>query len=274
MNASFSWDDLLDRYRVILCDIWGVVHDGVRLNRGAAARLAEWREQGRFVLLITNAPRTAEGVGRQLDRMGLPRSCWDCIVTGGEAGIEVLTALGRPVGFLGTAEDRAVLEGRGVRISATDDVTDVACAGLETQRPRVEQYASELKHWAARGVRLHCLNADRVVMHGGVAELCAGALADLYQELGGTVAWYGKPHRAIYDHALRLAGDPARDAVLAVGDGLRTDMLGAAEMGFDAVFVSTGIHGGEPFPDDFAAANGLGEWRPIATVEGLGLTRA
>ena len=269
MNESFSWDELPDRYRVILCDIWGVVHDGVRLNRGAAARLAQWREQGRFVLLITNAPRTADGVGRQLDRMGLPRSCWDSIVTGGEAGIEALAALGRPVGFLGTPEDRAVLEGRGVRISETDDFTDVACAGLEEERPRVEQYASQLKRCVERGVTLHCLNADRVVMHGGVAELCAGALADLYQELGGPVAWYGKPHRAIYDHALRLAGDPPRDTVLAVGDGLQTDMLGAARMGFDAVFVSTGIHAGEPVPPGFAATVGLGDWRPIATVEGL-----
>ena len=87
------------------------------------------------MLLITNAPRTADGVRRQLDRMGLPRSCWDSIVTGGEAGIEALAALGRPVGFLGTLEDRAVLEGRGVRISETDDFTDVACAGLRRGTP-------------------------------------------------------------------------------------------------------------------------------------------
>src|SRR3569833_807316 len=116
-QIEFRWDLLDDRYQVIFSDNWGVIHDGVRLNPGAADRLAQWREQGRFVLLITNAPRTAGDVTRQLDGMGLPSSCWDAIVTGGDAGIAVLKELGRPVGFLGTPEDRAVLTGNAVRIS-------------------------------------------------------------------------------------------------------------------------------------------------------------
>ena len=268
-ETAFRWDDLDERYRVILCDIWGVVHDGVRLNPGAAERLLRWHKEGRLVLLITNAPRTGQDVEGQLDRMGLPRSSWDAIVTGGDAGIAVLRTLGRPVGFLGTAEDRAVLEGNGIRIADTGTFTDVACAGLERERPRIEQYMDELDAWAQRGVLLHCLNADRVVMHGDSAELCAGAIADLYEQLGGTVAWYGKPYRAIYEHALKLAGSPAPTSVLAVGDGLRTDMLGAAGMGFDAVFVSGGIHDHEAFPTDFAAVSGVPDWRPIATVDRL-----
>src|SRR5438309_11413369 len=116
---------------------------------------------------------------------------------------------------------------------------------------------------------MHCLNPDRLVMRGGVREACAGAIADLYEQLGGRVAWYGKPREAIYRHALRLAGDPPPGAVLAVGDGLQTDMLGAARMGFDAIFVSGGIHAGEPFPIDFAERHGLGNWQPIMVVEGL-----
>jgi ribonucleotide monophosphatase NagD (HAD superfamily) len=107
------------------------------------------------------------------------------------------------------------------------------------------------------------------VIRGGVPEACAGAIADLYQGLGGPVIWYGKPHEAIYRHALHRAGDPAASEVLAVGDGLQTDILGAALMGFDAVFVSGGIHAGEPFPDDFAARNGLGDWQPVAIVDSL-----
>ena len=268
-QIEFRWDQLDERYRVILCDIWGVVHDGVTLNPCAADRLARWRQQGRFVLLVTNAPRTADDVARQLEGMGLPASCYDAIVTGGDAGIAALKSLGRPVGFLGTPDDRTVLTGNGVRISNAGDFADAACAGLERERPRVEQYVEELESWAARGVLFHCLNADRVVMHGDVAELCAGALADRYEQLGGRVAWYGKPYPAIYNRALGLAGDPLTERVLAVGDGLRTDMLGAARMGFDAVFVSGGIHGDEPFPADFALANGLGDWRPLATVTGL-----
>jgi HAD superfamily hydrolase (TIGR01459 family) len=116
---------------------------------------------------------------------------------------------------------------------------------------------------------MHCLNPDRVVIRGGRPEACAGAIADLYEGLGGRVVWYGKPHEAIYRHALHRAGHRAAEEVLAVGDGLQTDMLGAARMGFDAVFVSGGIHAGEPFPDDFAAQNRLGDWRPLAVVDGL-----
>lgn len=263
--------DALDtRYRLVLCDIWGCVHDGVSLYPGAADRLRKWRGEGRTVVLITNAPRTAEAVEQQLTRIGLPGDAWDGIATSGEAGIAALRELGRPVGFLGTAADRAILEGRQVPIADGEDFADLACTGLDERRPHADQYAGQLADWVARGVVMHCLNPDRLVIRGGVPEACAGALADVYEALGGRVAWYGKPHKAIYDHALRLAGDPRPSEVLAVGDGLHTDMLGAARMGFDCVFVTGGIHAGEPFPADFGRQNGLGDWHPVALVDSLG----
>lgn len=263
------WDTLDAKYRVILCDVWGVVHDGVSLYPNAIERLAGWRAEGRQVILVTNAPRTADAVEEQLGRIGLPRDCWDGIATSGEAGIAALNALERPAGFVGTPGDRAVLEGRGVRFDSGDDFTELACTGLEPARPHVGDYAADLARWNARGVIFHCLNPDRLVIRGGVSEPCAGAIADDYEAIGGVVAWYGKPHRAIYDHALALAGNPPREAVLAVGDALRTDILGAARMGFDCVYVAGGIHAGEPFPDDFAAQHGLGDWLPVAVVDGL-----
>ena len=263
------WDGLDDRYRAVLCDIWGVVHDGVHLYPNAAERLTEWRRDGRRVILITNAPRTADAVEQQLGRIGLPTEAWDGIASSGEAGIAALLELGRPVGFIGTAGDREILEGRQVPIDDGQAFTDLACTGIEEERPNVEQYFDELEHMAKRGVTMHCLNPDRLVIRGGVPEPCAGAIADVYERLGGKVCWYGKPHEAIYAHALHLAGDPPSAAVLAVGDGLQTDILGAARMGFDTVFVSGGIHGGEPFPHDFAAAHGLGDWQPVAVVDGL-----
>jgi HAD superfamily hydrolase (TIGR01459 family) len=262
-------DALPERYRVILCDVWGVVHDGVTLYPGAAERLLQWRGEGRFVVLITNAPRTAEAVEQQLGRIGLPSEAWDGIATSGEAGIAALKLLGKPVGFVGTRSDRAVLEGRGIQITDAEDFTDLACAGLDGRRQEVDDYVPDLERWAARSVRMHCLNPDRLVIRGGVPEACAGAIADVYEALGGPVIWYGKPHRAIYEHALHLAGDPPSDAVLAVGDGLQTDILGAARMGFDAVFVTGGINEGEPFPADFAAKYGLGDWQPVAVVDSL-----
>jgi HAD superfamily hydrolase (TIGR01459 family) len=263
------WDTLDPRYRLILCDIWGVVHDGVNLYSNAAERLCQWRDQGRCVVLITNAPRTAEAVEQQLRRIGLPRRCWDAIATSGEAGIEALNALGGPVGFVGTTADRVILEGRGVEIAETDVFTDLACTGLEEVRPRVEDYRADLERWVDVDVHMHCLNPDRMVVRGGVPEPCAGAIADVYQGLGGRVTWYGKPHEAIYAHALHHAGDPPADEVLAIGDALLTDALGAARRGYDFVFVQGGIHAGETFPEDFAAQNGFDAWEPVAVVEGL-----
>lgn len=262
-------DSLDPKYRLILCDIWGVVHNGVDLYLGAAKRLDRWREEGRCVVLLTNAPRAQEAVEQQLARMGLPRECWDAIATSGEAGIEALNALGAPVGFIGTADDRAVLESRGIRIAEGQDFTELACTGVREGEPDPQHYRSELEEMARGDVHMHCLNPDRVVVRGGVPEACAGAIADLYQMLGGRVTWYGKPFPAIYEHALHRAGDPPKDEVLAIGDGLQTDILGAARMGFDAVFVAGGIHAGEPFPEDFAERNGLDDWRPVAVVDRL-----
>lgn len=263
------WDSLDRKYRLILCDVWGVIHDGVALYPGASERLQQWRGEGRFVLLITNAPRPAEDVERQLGRIGLPRGAYDAVATSGEAGIAALKAIDAPVGFIGTAADRAILEAKGVAIADGEDFRDIACTGTEESRPDAGQYRADLERWIDRDVEFHCLNPDRMVVRGGVPEACAGAIADLYAMLGGRVTWYGKPHPAIYAHAMTLAGKPPADEVLAVGDSLQTDVLGAALMGFDTVFVSGGIHGGAPFPGDFGARNGLGDWRPVAVVDGL-----
>jgi len=259
------WTRLDPRYRLILCDVWGVIHDGFKLFPHVVERLNQWRSDGRFVLLITNAPRPADAVAQQLHHLGLPPGSWDAIVTSGEAGIAALNRLDRPVGFLGTRDDRAILEGRGVRFADGEAFTDLACTGLDETRSRVDDYRAQLERWAARDIRFHCLNPDRVVVHGGVTELCAGALADAYEAIGGVVSWYGKPFEEIYAHALNIAGEPARDAVLVIGDGLLTDMAGAKLMGFDAVFITGGINAGEAVSKKF---DGSG-WSAVATVASL-----
>jgi HAD superfamily hydrolase (TIGR01459 family) len=261
-------DEVERKYRVILCDLWGCIHDGVHLYPGAAERLQGWRADGRTIILITNAPRTADAVGRQLERLGLPH-VWDGIATSGEAGIACLKRAKRPVGFIGTGADRSDLEGRGVAIAEGDDFDELACAGLDVTRRTVDDYDEEIRPLAARDVLMHCLNPDKLVIRGGVAEPCAGAIADRYVELGGRVEYYGKPYPAIYRHAMELAGNPPASDVLAVGDGLNTDILGAARMGYDCVYVTGGISGGEGIPANFAAENGLGNWQPVAVVDSL-----
>jgi HAD superfamily hydrolase (TIGR01459 family) len=262
-----SFPHLASRYRVILCDLWGVVHDGYAVFPGVVERLWRWKDEGRTVLFLTNAPRSPNIVARELIRFGIPGEVFDGVMTAGEAGVTELS--GRPVGFVGTAADRADLVERGLTL-IDEGFDEVACAGLTEDRPEVADFAAELREWSARAVILHCLNPDRVVIHGDQRMVCAGALADAYRELGGTVHSYGKPYPEVYREAFRLAGNPDRSAVLAVGDGLHTDMLGAALQGIDAVYVTSGVHAGEPFPADFGEQHGTGRWVPIATVASIG----
>ncbi len=267
-RAMPNLDQLTAPYSTILCDIWGVIHDGGRLLPGAAERLAGWKRVGKTIILVTNAPRPASTVQLRLDTLGLARSSYDAISSSGESGIAALIDPPRRVGFLGTADDRADLVAHGVLVTDRD-FREVACTGIVERSHGALDYAGQLEAWAARDVLFHCLNPDREVIHSGVREVCAGALADLYEVMGGRVAWYGKPHAPIYRHALSLSGDPPLAEVLAIGDGLVTDMLGAARFGIDALFISHGIHGGAPLPSDFAARHKLGDWHPIATLADL-----
>lgn len=249
-------DALPGRYRLILCDLWGCVHDGYRLLPGALERLQRWRSDGRTVLFVTNAPRTSRAIRAQLDRLQLPRDLYAGIVTAGEVGATAL--LGRPVGFCGTSADRDDLQAFGLTF-IDEGFTELACAGLASGET-VEDYRQAIARWREADVLLHCLNPDRVVIHGNERMVCAGALADAYQALGGRTCWYGKPYPTTYDHALRLAGSPPREAVVAVGDGLRTDIAGATEYGIDSVYVAGGVDQGEKLP------NGA---RPILVVPSL-----
>jgi len=253
--------DLPERYRLILCDLWGCVHDGAAIFPGVRATLAAWKRQGRTVLFVTNAPRSADAIRAQLLRLDLDPALDDGIVSAGEAGLAAVR--GRPVGFCGTDADRADLVAGGLVI-AEDGYDELASAGFDVGET-LEDFANRLTAWRAADVLMHCLNPDRVAPHFGKMLICAGALADAYEALGGRVVWYGKPYPAIYDHALRLGGSPDKASVLAIGDGLQTDMAGAAAFGIDAIFVAGGIHAGEEavFP---------GGWMPIATVPSLGTT--
>ena len=261
-------DTLDPKYTTILCDVWGVIHDGGVLLPGAKERLIRWEGEGRKVILVTNAPRPASTIERELLAFGLPRSCWDAVTSSGAAGIAALLDPPRPVGFLGNDDDRADLVGEGVEL-VDDGFTEIAAAGLEDWYDTLEDYRDRLLEWRDRDVLFHCLNPDRIVVHRGERLVCPGALADEYEALGGRVAWYGKPHAAIYEHALKLAGNPPRDTVLAIGDGPATDLVGAARQGQDAIFVTGGIHAGEELPDSFFRQHGLGDWRPLGSVETL-----
>jgi HAD superfamily hydrolase (TIGR01459 family) len=279
MIASLA--DLPDRYRLILCDIWGCVHDGIRAYPEASHLLARWRRDGRIVLLLTNAPRTAAAVRAQLDDFGVDRAAYDDVITSGDVGLAALRAEGRDrVGFIGNAVDRETMTAAGLTL-LDEWEGDVVCTGFDETRRNSEDYRPALTAMRARGARLLVFNPDRIVLRGGVAEPCAGALGDIYEAMGGGVDWFGKPYPGVYQRCLvraeQLAGHPIEGTeVLALGDGLATDYLGAAQAGFDFVFVTGGIEGkkvaaagAERLLAEFMRERGLAAWPPRAIVPKL-----
>ena len=240
---------LSNRYPVWLCDVWGVVHNGVTASRDACHALAQHRQTGGTVILITNAPRPSQVITPQLDGLGVGPDSYDAIVSSGDVTRRLVEVeAGRNVFHLGPKKDLALLEGLPVSFAALDNAEVVLCSGLiEDELESPEDYRDQLAEMAARGLPMICANPDRVVRKGERLLPCAGALAAIYEELGGSVAMAGKPYPPIYDECLRLAGLKrgariARSQVLAIGDGLPTDVKGAGDYEVALLFIIDGIH--------------------------------
>ncbi len=243
--------DIAERYDVVLCDVWGVVHNGVAAWPEACEALQRFRHGGGRVALITNAPRPSHSVVEQLRGLAVPDDISDAIATSGDVTREIVAAHGgRGIYHLGPERDLGIFEG------LVDDLVPIGQARLvvntglfddETETP--DDYEEPLRELAARSVEMVCANPDIIVERGDTLVYCAGALAQRYEEMGGKVVWAGKPHPPIYEMALARVGRPrgeiAPDRVLAIGDSARTDIAGAVALGFDALFVASGIHAAE-----------------------------
>jgi HAD superfamily hydrolase (TIGR01459 family) len=241
---------LTDRYDVLLCDVWGVIHNGVRSFPEACAALAAWRAQGGHVVLISNAPRPSSDVIPQLDALGVPRDAWSAFVTSGDATRALLAERAPgPVWRIGPDRDAPLYDGLDLAFAGPEEAAFIGVSGLVDDETEVaEDYRDRLAVAAARGLTLICANPDRVVQRGDRLIHCGGALADVYESLGGAVSMAGKPFAPIYDLALdeaaTLLGRPVdRARVLCVGDGVITDVKGAHDQGLACLFIAKGIHG-------------------------------
>jgi len=243
---------LTDRYDVLLCDVWGVIHNGREAFPVACEALARFRAAGGEVVLISNAPRPNAGVIAQLDLLGVPRDAYSLVVTSGDATRTLLRQRAPgPAWKLGPDRDDPLYDGLGVEFSDLERAAFISCTGPfddETETP--EDYRERFRGAAARGLAMICANPDIVVQRGDRLIYCGGALAQLYEALEGAVLMAGKPHAMIYDLALAEAaklrgGAVDRARVLCVGDGPRTDLRGANAQGLDALFIAAGIHGQE-----------------------------
>ncbi len=245
--------EIASSYDGILCDVWGVIHNGESVYHEAVGALVDWRKSGRNVVLITNSPRPKAGVEEQLIDMGVDPACYDEIVTSGDVTRVLIAQVEGPVFLLGPERDLPLFEGLNATLTQADDanLSAIVCTGLfsdETESP--EDYRDMLQGFVDRGIPLICANPDIVVERGDRLIWCAGALARLYSELGGSIGIAGKPHKPIYDLAfkrlLEAANAPLpKTRVLAIGDGMPTDVAGAGDNGFDLLYISGGIHNGE-----------------------------
>jgi HAD superfamily hydrolase (TIGR01459 family) len=242
--------EIADRYDVLLCDVWGVIHNGRENFPEACRALERFAAERGPVVLISNSPRPSRAVESQLDELGVPRSAWSAFVTSGDATRALLKERAPgPAWRIGPARDDVLYQGLGLEFAGPEEAAFIACSGPEDdERETPEDYRQRLERAAARGLTMICANPDRVVQRGDQLIYCAGALADLYGALGGEVVMAGKPYRAIYDLSLadaeRLLGR-ADGRVLCVGDGLPTDVKGANDQGLDCLFVAGGIHAWE-----------------------------
>ena len=244
--------DLVDGVEVVLSDIWGVVHNGLESFPEACEALHTYRQRGGTVILITNAPRPADSVQRQLRKLGVADEIYDAIVSSGDLTRHfVADHPGKKMFWLGPERDNSIYRGLEAEIGPLEQADYIVCTGLfddETETP--EDYRAMMLQARERKLPLICANPDIVVERGDRLIYCAGAIAELYRELGGEVIFYGKPHRPIYERAMALAaerrGHPAPlDRVLAIGDSVRTDLTGALGFGIDCLFVTRGIHSEE-----------------------------
>jgi HAD superfamily hydrolase (TIGR01459 family) len=241
--------DLVDGVDVLLSDIWGVVHNGLTAFPEACEALRSFRKQGGTVILITNAPRPADSVQRQIRKLGVADEVYDAIVSSGDLTRHfVAEHPGRKVFWLGPEKHDSIHRGLDPALVPLEQADYIVCTGLiDDETESAEDYRDMMMQARERKLPLICANPDIVVERGDRLIYCAGAIAELYRELGGEVIFYGKPHRPIYERAMELATEhrghaTALNRVLAIGDSVRTDLAGAHGFGIDLLFVTRGIH--------------------------------
>lgn len=273
--------DLTSGVDVILSDVWGVIHDGVHGFPEACKALQTFRAQGGTVIMITNAPRPADSVQRQLRKMEISDETYDAIVSSGDLTRNfVASRLEQPLLQIGPERDNPMFRGLDVKFTTLDNAEYIVCTGpYDDEVETEENYRGMMEEALKRNLTFVCANPDMVVERGHRLITCAGAIAELYRSLGGEVIFYGKPHRPIYDRALELAaekrgGTTPSNRILAIGDSVRTDLTGANLMGLDCLFLTRGIHAvdfeGLDVADEFSVRRLFGDAKPpLALMQDL-----
>ena len=249
-----SLSEISDHYDALFVDLWGCVHDGVKAFPAANEALTRYRKNGGKVILVTNSPKPRAGVEKQLAGFGVSPSAWDSIASSGDSARAAMFQgmVGSKVYFIGEPRDLSFFEPlkfldnpEPIQKVPLEDAEGIVCTGPFESKADPEDMRSTFLLAKKKGLKLLCANPDIVVDRGDVREWCAGAIAQLYTEMGGESLYFGKPHSPIYDLARRrlaaLGGNISSDRILAIGDGIQTDINGAFSEGIDSLFISGGL---------------------------------
>jgi HAD superfamily hydrolase (TIGR01459 family) len=258
-----AFSDISDRYDAAFVDLWGCMHNGVVAFPAAIAAMQGFRARGGKVVLVTNAPRPRGPVEAQIARIGIPEDAWDIIATSGDSARAAMYegVVGHKVWFIGEDHDQSFfaplnLIDDPVEITQVplEEAEGIVCCGPEDSHADPAVYRPQFLYAKQKGLKLLCANPDIVVDRGESREWCAGALAALYTEMGGESLYFGKPHPPIYDLARRrlasLGVDPATSNIIAIGDGIHTDIRGAMGEDLDSLFITGGLAAGETLTTD------------------------
>ena len=259
-----GFSEIAADYDAVLCDIWGVLHNGRAPFDGVDDALAAYRAQGGKVLLLSNAPRPGPSALERLTAIGNLPGSYDDILTSGDATRAKLLELhaeGRACCHIGPDKDADLSQGLGMDMVALEAAHVVLFSGMyDDMNETPDDYESLLTEMQARALPMIYPNPDRTVMVGDKIIYCAGAVAELYETMGGEVIWLGKPYPAVYERAQTMLAEMCETdspRILAIGDGPKTDIPGAAKAGIDALFISGGLAGASgakiDTPEDIAA---------------------
>src|SRR5712691_1044207 len=265
---------LAPNYDGFILDLWGVVHDGTAPFPGVLDCMGRLITAGKRVVLLSNAPRRSDDVVRRIEKIGVPAGLYHGVISSGEEAWQHLfrrddpfyATLGRRCLQIGSERDLEMREGLDLDFVATPAEADfILNTGPAEWEDTIEDYVPVLDIAQAIGLPMVCANPDLVVIHNGRPALCAGALAEHYESIGGRVRWHGKPYPSVYDNCLALMGVAERRRILAIGDSLRTDIAGAAGAGIDALLIAGGVHA-----DEFIADGTLDQGRIAAGIRESG----
>ena len=240
---------VVDHYDLFFVDLWGVVHNGIELYKDSTDALEKLLEKNKDLVLLTNAPRPNNDVKNFLKKMGLEQKYYSKVYTSGEAALNYLSLnfKDKPFFHIGPPRDFGLFNNfKKNKIQKISEAKYLLCTGLFDEHDKELSYYKTLLKNEIDKIMI-CTNPDLIVDRGQKREFCAGSVAKVFEEIGGSVEYFGKPYPKVYN----LAANVNNKKVFCIGDNLNTDIKGANNMKYDSLLIVDGIHKNEFKNTDF-----------------------